>query len=149
MPPTLVMATVGAVRSRVWTTAALVPTLPAASTSVATSEWLPSPESVTEIDQLPAASTTPVPSATPPSRTVTVVPTSPVPVTTRVVALETTPALVMATVGAVVSSASSSAAVKVPSEKRKVSTLATLSVPSGLEPRWSTRVMTPPAFVTV
>src|SRR5579883_190544 len=74
VPPAVLIATVGATVSRVNNTGALAPVLPAASVSLATMLWLPSPESVMEVLQIPSVPTVAVPIAVPLSYRVTVVP---------------------------------------------------------------------------
>ena len=73
-PPAVVMATTGAMVSSVYSTAALVPGLPARSVSVAARLWVPCRSSrVTVVLQLPLASTVVVPISVAPSRICTVV----------------------------------------------------------------------------
>src|SRR5215831_18752597 len=59
---------------RLKVTGALTPVLPAASVSLATMLWLPSPDNVTDVLQLPLAPTVAVPIWTPLSYSVTVAP---------------------------------------------------------------------------
>src|SRR5258706_10209723 len=99
---------VGPMVLSVKTTGALVPVLPAASVSLATMLWVPLPDSVTLVLQLPSLCTIAVPSAVvlPLSNSVTVVPmsaTSTVPVRVWAAWLVEPLAVVIATVGAVVS----------------------------------------------
>ena len=84
VPVSMVSASVsvGPVVLRLKTTAPLLPVLPAASVSLAIMLWLPLPDSVTPVLQLPSLPTVAVPSAValPLSNSVTVLPASPVPV---------------------------------------------------------------------
>src|SRR5260221_12363169 len=84
MPPAVLIATVGGTVSRVNTTGVLAPVLPAASVSLATILWEPSPDSVTVVDQVPSLPTIAVPSGVvrPLSYSVTVAPTAASPAAT-------------------------------------------------------------------
>ena len=104
--------TVGPVVLSVKTTGVLVPVLPAVSVSLATMLWLPLPDSVTLVLQLPSFCTIAVPTAVAPSRMVTVVPASVASTTPVIVCaawLIGPPALLIAITGAVVSSVKLSA----------------------------------------
>ena len=59
----VVVTTTGAVVSSTSTTVLLLPMLPAASVFRATRLWLPSPNRVTVVDQVPSPSTVALPSA--------------------------------------------------------------------------------------
>ncbi len=85
MPPAVLIATVGGTVSRVSTKGVLAPVLPAASVSLATMLWGPSPDSVTVVDQVPPLPTIAVPSGVvlPLSYSVTVAPTAASVVVTR------------------------------------------------------------------
>ena len=114
----VLIATVGASVSSVNTTGVLVPVLPAASVSWATMEWAPSPDSVTLVVHSPPEPTVAVPIwvVTPltVSSNVTVAPTAASPAVTLpeivwVATLEVSAALLIATVGARVSSVNTTA----------------------------------------
>ncbi len=84
MPPAVLIATVGGTVSSVNTKGVLAPVLPAASVSLATMPWGPSPDSVTLVDQVPPTPTVAVPSGVVPplSYNVTVAPTAASPAAT-------------------------------------------------------------------
>ena len=114
----VLIATVGASVSSVNTTGVLVPVLPAASVSWATMEWAPSPDSVTVVVHTPPEPTVAVPIwvVTPPtvSSNVTVAPTAAsaggdLPEIVWLATLEVSAAVLIATVGASVSSVNTTA----------------------------------------
>src|SRR5260221_11598627 len=114
-PPAVLIATVGATVSSVNTTGVLVPVLPAASVSLATMLWEPSPDSVTVVLHTPPAPTVAVPSGVvlPLSYSVPVAPTAASPAATVpeivcVAWLVTPPVVLTATVGGTVSSVNTS-----------------------------------------
>src|SRR5260221_6052772 len=111
MPPAVPIATVGGTVSSVNTNGVLTPVLPAASVSLATMLWGPSPDSVTLVDQVPPLPTIAVPSGVvlPLSYSVIVAPTAASVAVTRpeivcVAWLGTAPVVLIDTAGGTVSS---------------------------------------------
>src|SRR6202790_2104330 len=109
-PPAVLTETVGGTVSRVSTTGALAPVLPAASVSLATMLWAPSPDSVTVVLHTPPLPTVAVPSGVvlPLSYSVTVAPTAAsvavtMPEIVCVAWLVTAPAVLIDTAGGTVS----------------------------------------------